>query len=436
MYWSGKSWSRSDSLRFVETGLINCCRNKWTFIALAAAAFLMACGSGQTEATPVAPPLEELSLIEPPTSGQISMGGAALGGNAQTTLLAQLNLDQVPGGPLAWVTHRLRLLAGEEMIHRHQTAFVYASKGAHDVITGGGVQRLAEGQGFALETEVEHRHRAPEDGPSIFWETRLDRPGSAPAGFDVEIIFESPVLEDIPDQPLAVFVLVVIPPDGETSVHTHPGPEFIYQLSGGIDYQNGIIGVRRMTPGDIEGIPPVTSVQKRNPFGEDAAFLSWFLVDTTLPFASPAAFKDAGLGPNLALMENGASVAGVSSNFGGGANDSAFGAANALDGDPATEWSSAADGDEAWIDVELPFLTNVTSVGFWTRTMGDSAQVNSFQVTTDQGETYGPFTVDDATTIYRFDTSFTAKRLRFELLDTSGGNTGALEIEVYGEPVP
>ena len=67
--------------------------------------------------------------------------------------------------------------------------------------------------------------------------------------------------------------------------------------------------------------------------------------------------------------------------------------------------------------------------------MGDTAQVNSFQVATDRDETSGPFTVNDATTIYRFDTQFTAKRLRFELLDTSGGNTGALEIEVYGESV-
>jgi hypothetical protein len=41
--------------------------------------------------------------------------------------------------------------------------------------------------------------------------------------------------------------------------------------------------------------------------------------------------------------------------------------------------------------------------------------------------------VDDGTTIYRFETQFTARRLQFELLDTSGGNTGALEIEVYGE---
>ena len=129
-------------------------------------------------------------------------------------------------------------------------------------------------------------------------------------------------------------------------------------------------------------------------------------------------------------------MAGVSSNFGGGANDSAFGAANALDGNPATEWSSASDGNAAWIDVEPGAVTDVISVGFWTRTMGESAQVNSFQVTTDQGETYGPFAVDDATTIYRFNTRFTAKRLRFELLDTTGGNTGALEIEVYGDAAP
>jgi len=27
-----------------------------------------------------------------------------------------------------------------------------------------------------------------------------------------------------------------------------------------------------------------------------------------------------------------------------------------------------------------------------------------------------------------------AKRLKFEVLETSGGNTGALEIEVYGDP--
>lgn len=54
--------------------------------------------------------------------------------------------------------------------------------------------------------------------------------------------------------------------------------------------------------------------------------------------------------------------------------------------------------------MELASETNVTSVGFWTWSMGDTAQVNSFQVATDRDETSGPFTGNDAMTIYRFDT--------------------------------
>ena len=434
-----------------ELGLITTIRSKMMLVALAAIAFLIACGgsSQPTAMTPVTPTLTE------PNSGQISMGGGgALGGNAATTVLAQIQLEETPTGPLAWVTHRVELEVGEILSHSHGTAFVYAESGAHTLITNQTITQtfsedgahtlgrqekiaatFAQGEGSVVSAELDHLHEALET-PSTFLETRLARPGSALPGTDAPVLFESPALEGIPDSPLAVFVLVVIPPGGETSVHTHPGPEFIYQLSGGIDYQNGIVGVRPMTPGDVEGIPPVTSVQKRNPSGEDAAFLSWFLVDPSEPFASPAFFPSASAGPNLALLENGATVADLSSNFGGVGNDSTFGAANALDGDPGTEWSSASDGDQACIDVELATVTDVTSVGFWTRTMGNTAQVNSFQVTTDRGETYGPFSVDDATTIYRFDTSFTAKRLRFELLDTTGGNTGALEIEVYGEPVP
>ena len=376
-----------------------------------------------------------------------------MGGNASTILLAQIQLEEVPAGPLAWMTHRYSLAAGESLSHNDPLAFVYAERGPHGLKselvitevfaedtghTAGQqetiVSTLNQGEGAAVRPGSNHVHEAS-GGPSTFWETRLDVPDYILADPAVETVFVSPTLEGIPKNPLAVFVLVKVPPGGETSVHTHPGPEFIYQLSGGIDYQNDIVGVLQMTNGDIEGIPPATSVQKRNPSGGTAAFLSWFLVDPSQPFASPALFHDIGLGINLASPENGASVAAVSSNFGGGGIYSTFGAANAIDGDTATEWSSASDGDTAWIDVELASETNITSVGFWTRTMGDTAQVNSFQVTTDRDETYGPFTVNDATTIYRFDTQFTARRLRFELLDTSGGNTGALEIEVYGEPV-
>ena len=52
----------------------------------------------------------------------------------------------------------------------------------------------------------------------------------------METVFVSLTLKGISKNPLTVFVLVKVLPGGETSVHTHPGPEFIYQLSGAIDY--------------------------------------------------------------------------------------------------------------------------------------------------------------------------------------------------------
>jgi hypothetical protein len=44
----------------------------------------------------------------------------------------------------------------------------------------------------------------------------------------------------------------------------------------------------------------------------------------------------------------------------------------------------------------------------------------------------GPFEVNDALTLHYFDADLTATRLRFEAVESSGGNTGAVEIEVYG----
>ncbi len=137
---------------------------------------------------------------------------------------------------------------------------------------------------------------------------------------------------------------------------------------------------------------------------------------------------------NLAFTASGARVVGVSSNYGGGADDSSFGALNAIDGNPATQWSSNGDGHQAWIEIELAAEMHVTRVGFWTRTMGSSAQIESFQIVTDKGETIGPFSLSDASQVFYFDADFVAQRLRFEAVTTSGGNTGAIEIEVYGEP--
>ena len=151
------------------------------------------------------------------------------------------------------------------------------------------------------------------------------------------------------------------------------------------------------------------------------------------PPADTGALQQPG-GDNLALFSKGARVVGTSSNFGGGDNASTWGANNAIDGDPQTQWSSDGDSNDAWIEIELPAETHVTSLRFWTRTMGSSAQISSFRVVTDRGEVAGPFTLDDATSLHTFTTDLTAKRLRFEVTDSSGGNTGAVEIEIYGDP--
>lgn len=136
-------------------------------------------------------------------------------------------------------------------------------------------------------------------------------------------------------------------------------------------------------------------------------------------------------GRNVALILAGASVDAVSSNFGGGGLGSTYGANNAIDGDPATQWSSNGDGDKAWIEIDLGKQYAVTAVGFQTRTMGTSAQIESFQVVTDEGQTLGPFKLRDARSTYYFPIAATAQRLKFEVLKSSGGNTGASAIEVY-----
>lgn len=135
-------------------------------------------------------------------------------------------------------------------------------------------------------------------------------------------------------------------------------------------------------------------------------------------------------GRNVAL---GATVSAVSSNYGSGALDSSFGGNSAIDGDPATQWSSDGDGDDAWIEIDLGNTHKIGAVGFMTRTMGTSAQIESFQVVTDGGQKFGPFDLPDASSVYYFETQMTARRLLFDVLKSNGGNTGAAEIEIYAD---
>ena len=106
--------------------------------------------------------------------------------------------------------------------------------------------------------------------------------------------------------------------------------------------------------------------------------------------------------------------------------------ANAFDGDLNTEWSSAGDADEAFITIDLGSGQEIAGVEFLTRTMADgSATTETFFVVVDDGDRLGPFVAGNPANPVLNEVSFTGQLLRFEVHDTTGGNTGAIEIRAF-----
>jgi hypothetical protein len=221
------------------------------------------------------------------------------------------------------------------------------------------------------------------------------------------------------------------------------GVPTVCNVAYGIDTSYGALATMLMMAGGVRdhsvtvtGLMPDTTYHYRITLTDEQArvYQSQDFTFTTVATEPPPP-ADRPQGDNVASLTAGAKVIGVSSNFGGGDNDSSFGANNALDGQPKTEWSSNGDGDDAWIEIELAEIYDVHTIGFWTRTMpNNTAQMFSFTVTRDDAETYGPFDLPDADQIYYFPVEFTARTLRFNAVETNTGNTGAVEIEVYGAP--
>lgn len=131
-----------------------------------------------------------------------------------------------------------------------------------------------------------------------------------------------------------------------------------------------------------------------------------------------------GHGRDIAI---GAKVVAVSSQWSG-----AYKAENAFDGNLSTEWASNGDGDHAWVTVDLGRRYTVDGVAFITRTMADgSAITKTFAVVVDGDRRFGPFPAGNTLDPRVARVSFTARLLRFEVVTSTGGNTGAVEIEVF-----
>ncbi len=152
-----------------------------------------------------------------------------------------------------------------------------------------------------------------------------------------------------------------------------------------------------------------------------------------LYWGAHSTFKTSGsiIDNNLLSLDNGARISAVSSNF-DGANDGEFGANNAVDGSNATAWSSAGDGDNAFIEITLAESKKIETIMVRSRSMTDgSAKILTFMITTDNGEVAGPFTLPNATQGHQFPLNRTTQSIRLDVVTSTGGNTGVVEIVGY-----
>jgi hypothetical protein len=135
---------------------------------------------------------------------------------------------------------------------------------------------------------------------------------------------------------------------------------------------------------------------------------------------------------NFLSLNNGATIISVSSNFSGVANNQTWGANSAIDGSAATAWSSAGDGSNAFITIALAQAQHINTLRVWSRSMRDgSAKILSFTVTMDTGEVLGPFNLPDTQKAYDFSIDRTTSSVRLDVKDSTGGNTGLVEIEAF-----
>ncbi len=133
------------------------------------------------------------------------------------------------------------------------------------------------------------------------------------------------------------------------------------------------------------------------------------------------------VGENLAP---GGSVADVSSEFSPG-----FAGSLAIDGDLATEWSTAGDGSAGSITLDLGSEQHVTAVEFITRSMADGSAITStFTVSVDGGSQLGPFPAATPATSRVVEIDATGRLFHLEIEESTGGNVGAVEIRLFAPP--
>lgn len=185
----------------------------------------------------------------------------------------------------------------------------------------------------------------------------------------------------------------------------------------------------------VEGLTPETTYHWRARVVDAAEKVTRSEVLTFTTLAAEETGEE-----NVAALDMGASISGVSSNFGGAANDQSWGANKAIDGLLATAWATNGDGDGAWLEVTLASERTIRAVGFQSRQMSDgSSIISEFRLTDGASNVLaGPFTAASPDTLYRFeiDPAVSARVVRLEAVTTTGGNTGAMEWQLFSAVTP
>lgn len=213
--------------------------------------------------------------------GMDNMSGMMGDGDGAAEQLAMARADALPEGELAWVAYDV---PAAEAAHAHGPAFVYAANASARLRLDADEAMLMMGEARFVGEGEEHTHGG------AAWEIRLESADAeAPEG--ATRLFASGALRGIPDAPVDLrFVRVTLPPGGMTAVHAHPGPEYVWVARGEIVHESAEDGERALRHGEDHDLPADTAVQKRNPGGDEAVFLSLFVVDPDAPFATDASF--------------------------------------------------------------------------------------------------------------------------------------------------
>lgn len=135
---------------------------------------------------------------------------------------------------------------------------------------------------------------------------------------------------------------------------------------------------------------------------------------------------------NVALIEEGTSVVSVSSTQGGGDKLSTYGGNRAIDGDFTTDWASNGDGDAARIELDLGQTRMLTAFGFRGRSRTDGTALTTRVALSLDGAAELEFDTPDPNKLYVFTLSapVSARRAVVRAVTTTGGNTGAKEVQL------